>query len=150
MNLLLMSLYGGILIGVTLLLRALFKNRLPRITFLILWGIALLRLLIPFSIPAQFSIYSLIGQQEMLEYHHMENVDQNLEEYPLDIHFHDLDGLNPDSDINVGTVITVIRWGGTLFWTLCSVRSISYACGVFTVHCPLIMNMCSNGCPYIT
>ena len=39
--------------------RALSVNLLPKQTFPVLWGIALLRLLIPFSIPSALSVYSL-------------------------------------------------------------------------------------------
>lgn len=62
MNLLKMSFFGGILILVIIIIRAIAGNRLPKRTFLILWAIAFLRLLIPFSVPAVFSVYSLIGQ----------------------------------------------------------------------------------------
>lgn len=51
MNILQMSISGGILIVLIVLLRALAINKLPKNTFLILWGIALIRLAVPFSIP---------------------------------------------------------------------------------------------------
>ena len=41
-------------------LRAVLINRLPKKTFLILWWIALIRLLVPFSIKSVTSIYSLL------------------------------------------------------------------------------------------
>ena len=47
-----MSLQGGVLIMAVMLLRAVALNRLPKTTFLLLWGIALCRLLLPFSIPS--------------------------------------------------------------------------------------------------
>lgn len=59
MGILQMSGAGAILILVTILLRAICINRLPKKTFLILWGIALCRLLLPVSIPSRFSIYTL-------------------------------------------------------------------------------------------
>lgn len=62
MNLLKMSFFGGILILVIIIIRAIAKNRLPKRAFLVLWAIAFLRLLLPFSVPAVFSAYSLIGQ----------------------------------------------------------------------------------------
>lgn len=65
MNLLKMSFSGGILILVIIMIRAAAKNRLPKRLFLILWTVALLRLLIPFSVPAVFSAYSLIGQNNL-------------------------------------------------------------------------------------
>lgn len=62
MSLLQMSISGAILILAIVIIRAIAINRLPKKTFLVLWFIALLRLLIPFSIPSVFSVYSLIGQ----------------------------------------------------------------------------------------
>jgi beta-lactamase regulating signal transducer with metallopeptidase domain len=55
-----MSISGGILILVILVARRLFQNRLPRRTFLVLWAVALLRLFIPWTIAAPFSVYSLL------------------------------------------------------------------------------------------
>jgi beta-lactamase regulating signal transducer with metallopeptidase domain len=60
MTLLQMSLQGAALIGVTLVIRALGKNRLPKKTFMALWGVALVRLLIPFFIPSPFSAYQVV------------------------------------------------------------------------------------------
>lgn len=65
MNLLTMSFSGGVLILVIIIIRAIAGNRLPKRAFLILWAIAFLRLLIPFSVPAVFSAYSLIGQSSL-------------------------------------------------------------------------------------
>ena len=59
MSLLSMSIQAGVMIAVVTIVRALVINRLPKKTFLALWGIALLRLLIPFSLPSPFSVYSL-------------------------------------------------------------------------------------------
>lgn len=54
-----MTLSASVLIVALLILRTLAIHKLPQKTFLILWGIALCRLLIPFSIPSPFSIYNL-------------------------------------------------------------------------------------------
>lgn len=62
MSLLQMSIYGAILILAVVVIRVVAINRLPKKVFLVLWGLVLLRLLIPFSIPSIFSVYSLIGQ----------------------------------------------------------------------------------------
>lgn len=59
-NLLYMSIYGGILILTVLFLRLLLKKRLPKRTFSILWCMALLRLLVPVSVDAPFSIAAVI------------------------------------------------------------------------------------------
>lgn len=62
MNLLQMSLSGAIMILTIIIIRALTINKLPKKVFLILWGIAFLRLVLPFSFSSVFSIYSLIPQ----------------------------------------------------------------------------------------
>lgn len=60
MNLLMMSLTGGVFIGVTLLLRTMLQHILPRRTFLSLWLVANALLLIPLRLPAPVSIYQLV------------------------------------------------------------------------------------------
>ena len=62
MRLLPMSFAGAVMILAVIVIRALLINRLPKKTFLILWGVVLARLLIPFSLPSKFSIYSLVAQ----------------------------------------------------------------------------------------
>ena len=62
MTLLEMSITGAVLITAILLIRTIMINRLPKQTFLILWSLALLRLLVPFTIPSTFSVYSLINR----------------------------------------------------------------------------------------
>lgn len=62
MGLLQMSLSGAVMIAAIVIIRMLAINRLPKRTFLILWGIVVLRLLVPFSVPSAFSIYSLAEQ----------------------------------------------------------------------------------------
>ena len=62
MRLLQMSLAGGVMIVVITVLRALAINKVPKKTFLLLWAAALLRLLVPFSLPSRLSIYSLLRQ----------------------------------------------------------------------------------------
>lgn len=51
-----MALYGSIMIVVVLLLRILFKNRLPKFVFPILWGLVLIRFLVPFSLSSPLSM----------------------------------------------------------------------------------------------
>ena len=63
MSLIQMSLSGGAVILVIALLRALALYRLPKRLFAALWGLPLIRLLVPFSIPAAFSVYSLLDRQ---------------------------------------------------------------------------------------
>lgn len=63
MSIVQMSFSGAVLILAVVVLRALAMNRLPKDTFLILWGIVLLRLLVPFSVPSQLSVYSWMEQK---------------------------------------------------------------------------------------
>lgn len=60
MNILQMSLSGAVLILAVVVLRTLAMKRLPKDTFLILWGIVLLRLTVPYSVPSELSVYSWI------------------------------------------------------------------------------------------
>lgn len=60
MSLLQMSFLGTVIILLIVVLRAVLINRLSKKTFLILWWIALIRLLVPFSIKSVTSIYSLL------------------------------------------------------------------------------------------
>ena len=62
MSLLEMSLSGAVMILVIVVIRALIINRLPKKTFLALWGITLMRLLVPYSVPSAFSVYSLFNK----------------------------------------------------------------------------------------
>lgn len=61
-----MSLCGAVLIAAVLLLRAVFLNRLPKRTFSTLWGLAILRLLLPLSITSAVSLYALLPAPEPL------------------------------------------------------------------------------------
>lgn len=54
-----MSISGGVLIAVIVILRSLFRNSLPGKVFQVLWLAAFLRLMLPFAIPCPFSVYSL-------------------------------------------------------------------------------------------
>lgn len=63
MRLLQMSFSGAVLIIVIAAVRAVAVNVLPKKTFLILWGIALFRLLMPCSVPCAFSVYTLLNPE---------------------------------------------------------------------------------------
>lgn len=58
MTILEMSVGGTLLIAAILVLRRIALYRLPKWSFLLLWVVALFRLLLPFSVPSQFSIYT--------------------------------------------------------------------------------------------
>lgn len=59
MHILQMSGQGGVLILVILALRLVALNRLPKNTFLCLWGMALFRLLCPVTVSSRLSVYRL-------------------------------------------------------------------------------------------
>lgn len=59
MTLLQMSVQAGLLILAILVVRTLALNRLPKGSFLVLWEIALARLLLPLSLPSPWSIYTI-------------------------------------------------------------------------------------------
>lgn len=63
MTLVEMSIAGGVMILAVVVLRALTINRVLKKTFLALWAVVIARLLLPFSIPSVFSIYSWIGRK---------------------------------------------------------------------------------------
>ncbi len=62
MGLLQMSLHGAVMILVVAVIRTVAVNRLPKRTFIMLWSVVLIRLLIPFEVPSDFSVYSLVGR----------------------------------------------------------------------------------------
>lgn len=59
MSLVEMSVSGAVMILVIAVVRAVALNKLPKRTFLALWGIALARLMLPYTLPSQVSVYSL-------------------------------------------------------------------------------------------
>lgn len=64
MTLLKMSGAGALMILAAAVIRVLAVNRLPKRAFLVLWAAVLARLLIPFSLPCAFSVYSLAPAAE--------------------------------------------------------------------------------------
>ena len=64
MSLLDMSLAGGAMIAVIAAVRALTATRLPKATFTALWAVAVLRLLVPVSVPSAVSVYTWLAPAE--------------------------------------------------------------------------------------
>lgn len=62
LSLLKMSFSAAVLILAIVVVRAFAIHRLPKNTFLVLWGVVLCRLLIPFSVPLPLNIYTNIGR----------------------------------------------------------------------------------------
>lgn len=60
------SISASIFIFVVVILRAIFLHILPRKTFLLLWGVALIRLIIPVSVSSPLSVYNLVGRVAVL------------------------------------------------------------------------------------
>nr|WP_319487458.1 M56 family metallopeptidase [uncultured Caproiciproducens sp.] len=56
-----MSLSGAVLIIAVVICRSVTLHKLPKMTFLVLWGVVICRLLIPFYIPSRFSFYTGIA-----------------------------------------------------------------------------------------
>lgn len=66
MNVLDMSLAASLLILVIAVVRFAGMHRLPKVTFLILWAVALVRLLVPYSVSSKFSIFSAMDRATVL------------------------------------------------------------------------------------
>jgi len=62
MDILQLSVSASVMIVAVVVIRALTLHRLPKRTFLVLWGVVVCRLLIPFSIPSRFSFYTGIDR----------------------------------------------------------------------------------------
>jgi bla regulator protein BlaR1 len=60
MNLLQASITSAILIIVIAAVRALTKYSLPKPTFLALWAVVIVKLLIPYSVTSEFSVYNIV------------------------------------------------------------------------------------------
>lgn len=57
-----MSFLAGILIIFIIILRSILINRLPKTVFVLLWDIVILRLLIPFDLPLEYGIATLLSK----------------------------------------------------------------------------------------
>ena len=56
-----MSVQAGVLIAAIVIVRAIMLYRLPKASFLTLWGLVVARLLIPFSLTSKWSVYNLFA-----------------------------------------------------------------------------------------
>ncbi len=56
------SIQGAVIILVIIVMRALFINKLPKRTFVILWAVAVFCLLFPFSLKSRMSVYTLVEE----------------------------------------------------------------------------------------
>lgn len=62
MSLLQMSFSGAVMILAVIVIRSVSLHKLPKMTFIVLWAVALLRLLLPYSLPSSLSVYSLASR----------------------------------------------------------------------------------------
>jgi beta-lactamase regulating signal transducer with metallopeptidase domain len=62
MSIIQISTSSAIFILLIVVIRALAMNKLPKKTFVVLWGVILLRLLTPFSIPMPFDIHTVMSR----------------------------------------------------------------------------------------
>ncbi|MFF2885544.1 M56 family metallopeptidase [Paenibacillus sp. NPDC057967] len=60
MSLLQISISASVFILAVISLRFLFIHKLPKMTFMFLWGVALVQLLVPVSVQSQFSIFTAV------------------------------------------------------------------------------------------
>jgi murein DD-endopeptidase MepM/ murein hydrolase activator NlpD len=66
MDILQMSFSASVLIVAVVIIRALTLHKLPKKMFLVLWGVVICRLLLPFSIPSRFSFYTGIDMAKRM------------------------------------------------------------------------------------
>lgn len=59
-----MTLTGGLMILTVWLIRSIFVHKLPRRTFVVLWEITLLRLMLPWSFPSPLSVWKILEMPE--------------------------------------------------------------------------------------
>jgi beta-lactamase regulating signal transducer with metallopeptidase domain len=62
MTLLKTSMSAGLIILAIIILRTIALNKLPKASFLAMWGVALLRLLLPFSFPSKWSFSAILAR----------------------------------------------------------------------------------------
>lgn len=109
MSLLQMSAAGAVMILAIVVIRALAIDLLPKKTFLALWGIAVARLLLPFSLPSALSVYSLIDGHIPLTA--LAKVPQALELLPAETNGQMLPAPGGVSDIAGSVSAWSIIWG---------------------------------------
>lgn len=63
-----MSMSGAVLIVAVIVFRLLFLHKLPKRTFLVLWGIVALRLLVPVWVPSVFGVEAPFAQEPRLQH----------------------------------------------------------------------------------
>lgn len=77
MNIINMTISGSILILITLIFRFFAINKLPKLTFLLFWYIAIAKLIVPISISTKFSIYNIFVSNNTKAFHNSSNLNGN-------------------------------------------------------------------------
>lgn len=133
MSLFHMSIYGAVIILAIVLIRTFTLHKLPKKIFLVLWGIALLRLLVPFEISSSFSIYSLLGLPPAPASHTSGQIDQTASGLPNEFVFEPLLLQDMPSTTEFETDTVAIHSTGTFHFN----RILSFLPGVGTLLCGL-------------
>jgi len=115
-----MSFSAAILILVIIAVRALAIHKLPKMTFLILWGVALCRLTIPFSIPAQFSAYTIMNRiTELVSTTSTQTITNNIDIFPGNNTVNSFENIMQQASIAFQlSLVSVIWFLGVLFCAL--------------------------------
>ncbi len=71
------------MIIVVIVVRALTVNRLPKKIFVLLWGVVLLRLAVPFSVPSMWSAYTFVSRNAPIQ-EAMEDIPGNALIFPME------------------------------------------------------------------
>lgn len=141
MSLLQMSIAGAVMILAIIVIRALAINRVPKKTFLALWGVVLLRLFIPFTLPAATSIYSLAGWQKAYDGVIHDSAKEGLAGISSGIK---MTGTvqEPVSDLPLGISICKIIWiAGMLACALIFITAYFRCCREFQMSLPVDNDM---------
>ena len=77
MNIVNMTISGSVIILITLIFRLFAVNKLPKLTFLLLWYTAALKLIAPVSISTKLSIYNIFAPNNTKTFHNISNLSGN-------------------------------------------------------------------------
>lgn len=116
MSLVQMSISGAIMIIAIVIIRVLTIHRLPKKTFLILWAIVLLKLLIPVTITSPYSVFTVIYKYNFMN---QDFVERQVIDYPTLLPVLPNPEVSFPMQINKKLSIYFIIWGiGFLFCSL--------------------------------
>lgn len=106
MNIIQMSLSASCIIAVSIIIRVAALDKLPKRLFQILWLVAILRLLIPFSFPSKLSIYNLLNNTPASTQMQASHIDTQKFYNPATFN----DDLQPLKDMSHGVSPFLIIW----------------------------------------